>query len=262
MGFGLNMDVPAEYRGSAYKRFLPEERHVTRVCAEDVLILMLEGTLYFQENGIPAEVHAGEYYIQRRLLLQEGARPSPGAVYYYIHFLGEYCENHCSLPLRGAMFLREAHARFQRLEMLKNTGGTAVEVYAEFYAILAELKRGSGANEQTRTVHAVISRAAEDLRHNWTLPELAAMSGYSVNHLIQLFRRETGRAPYAYITELRLQAARNLLMNSDLPVTHIAEECGFSSYVNFYKAFVRACSCTPQEWRRQCRGRAENDGRE
>jgi len=262
MGYGLNLQALPKYLFSSHKYFQPGERHTRRRCGEDVLILMMEGTLYFTEDGIPTEVHPGEYCIQRRGLFQESEIPSDGAVYYYIHFLGEYCDNPDALPLRGIWQRSEETERIARLDFLQSTGGTEVETMAEFLSILSHLRRGEKESEHRRIVRELTASISEDPRHDWSLTELSSRSGYSVNHLIQLFRRETGRAPYAYITELRLQAARNLLMNSDLPVTHIAEECGFSSYVNFYKAFVRACSCTPQEWRRQCRGRAENDGRE
>ena len=56
--------------------FQPGEKHVTRICSEDVLLLMFSGVLRFVEDGVPVEVHGGEYYIQKRGLLQQGVVPS------------------------------------------------------------------------------------------------------------------------------------------------------------------------------------------
>ena len=48
---GISMQTVTTYRPSAFRRFLPGERHITRVESGDVLLLMLEGTLRFTEEG-------------------------------------------------------------------------------------------------------------------------------------------------------------------------------------------------------------------
>lgn len=85
---GLDLQKLPMYHASAHKVFRPGEKHVRRIAGEDVLILMLEGTLHFLENGEQIDLEKGEYYIQRRGLLQEGRIPSDDARYYYIHFTG------------------------------------------------------------------------------------------------------------------------------------------------------------------------------
>ena len=253
MPYGLNMDMPIKVRLFAYKYFRPDEWHCTRVCQDDVILLMLEGTLYFRENGKEMELHPGEYYIQRRQLPYDSIRPSPGAVYYYMHFTGEYCENPNALPLFGYMDPTQLRPCFTRLNHLKITHGSQMELYAEVYKILSLLKQGIHATEYRRTVNMVIDRVSEDYRKRWTLEELARISGYSVNHLIEIFRRETGCTPYAYIREMRMQAAQALLLNSELSLGHISEDCGFGSYVNFYKTFMQVHGMPPQLWRQSHR---------
>ena len=55
--------------------------------------------------------------------------------------------------------------------------------------------------------------------------------------------------PYAYILTLRLEAAKDLLRNSQLPVEQIAAACGFGSYINLYKKFKKHEHCSPAKWR-------------
>ena len=74
---------------SHYRRFRPDERHVTRISREYVLIFMLEGTLHFSEEGVPVSVTAGEWYLQVPGLLQSASRGSPAPVYYFVHFTGK-----------------------------------------------------------------------------------------------------------------------------------------------------------------------------
>jgi AraC-like DNA-binding protein len=210
---------------------------------------MMEGTLYFTEDGIAATVRPGEYYIQRRGRMQDSTVPSSGAVYYYIHFDGEYCDNSDALPLRGLWQRSEDTAHIARLDFLQSTGGTFVETESEFLAILSHLRRGEQETEHRRIVRELSACITENIRHSWSLSELSSHSGYSTNHLISIFRQETGQTPGAFLTNLRLHRARMLLLDSDMPLSRIAEECGFGGYVNFYKAFLKQNGCAPGEWK-------------
>ena len=86
--YGLDMDDLPEYCNSGFFRFRNGQKHTTRICPYDVCVIMLEGILYFNEDGKPVQVSKGEYYIQRSGLLQEGVIPSSDAFYYVIHFHG------------------------------------------------------------------------------------------------------------------------------------------------------------------------------
>lgn len=77
----------------------------------------------------------------------------------------------------------------------------------------------------------------------------------SPNRLIDLFRAETGRTPYAYLMECRLSRARTLLETTDLPVQQIARETGFGSASNFACQFRRICGMSPRAYRSGLRGK-------
>ena len=87
-----------------------------------------------------------------------------------------------------------------------------------------------------------------------SLEELAAFCGYSKNHLIRIFKEETGQTPFAYITNLRMSYACKLLENSTMTINEISENSGFGNYINFYKAFKKQLCMTPEEWRRSNSG--------
>ncbi|MGM9652607.1 MAG: helix-turn-helix domain-containing protein [Eubacteriales bacterium] len=253
MELGLDMNVTPSYRCSAWKVFQEGERHVRRVCTDDVLLLMTEGTLRFTEDGRPVRLTAGEYYIQQRGLRQEGDAPSSGARYYYIHFCGSCRTGADTLPLRGKMN-EETAPLIRQLETCRLAGGTATELAAPFCAILALLRRTGEGSARKRIVSEAACAVSRDLRVRYSLGDLARLSGYSKNQLTNIFRAETGQTPCAYMQRIRLDAARQLLENSDLPVGRIAEETGFGSYVNFYKAFCAAAGCSPAAWRKSVRG--------
>ena len=98
-----------------YKKFEPNEYHISRIVDFFVLIFMLRGSLHFYRRRRFSSVVQGkaEWYIQRKDLLQSADRPSPGAEYYYFHFKADYTQDllhRIKLPIRGT-FLHRCYFR-------------------------------------------------------------------------------------------------------------------------------------------------------
>ena len=75
--------------------------------------------------------------------------------------------------------------------------------------------------------------------------ELAELVGMSTRQLERLFRRYLNRSPKRYYMELRLQKARNLLMQTDMSVINVALACGFASPSHFSKCYRAHYNTTP-----------------
>ncbi|THD74876.1 GlxA family transcriptional regulator [Thalassobius vesicularis] len=74
---------------------------------------------------------------------------------------------------------------------------------------------------------------------------LATQVGMSTRQLERLFRRYLNRSPKRYYMELRLQKARNLLMQTDMSVINVALACGFASPSHFSKCYRAHYNTTP-----------------
>ncbi|MGY9046872.1 AraC family transcriptional regulator [Puniceibacterium antarcticum] len=74
---------------------------------------------------------------------------------------------------------------------------------------------------------------------------LATDVGLSTRQLERLFRRYLNRSPKRYYMELRLQKARNLLMQTDMSVINVALACGFASPSHFSKCYRAHYETTP-----------------
>ncbi|NSX55307.1 GlxA family transcriptional regulator [Parasulfitobacter algicola] len=74
---------------------------------------------------------------------------------------------------------------------------------------------------------------------------LAQNVGMSTRQLERLFRRYLNRSPKRYYMELRLQKARNLLMQTDMSVINVALACGFASPSHFSKCYRSHYDTTP-----------------
>ncbi|WP_245780981.1 GlxA family transcriptional regulator [Litoreibacter janthinus] len=74
---------------------------------------------------------------------------------------------------------------------------------------------------------------------------LAKEVGMSTRQLERLFRRYLNRSPKRYYMEIRLQKARNLLMQTDMSVINVALACGFASPSHFSKCYRAHYDTTP-----------------
>ena len=97
--------------------------------------------------------------------------------------------------------------------------------------------------------HPRLSRVVQAMEINIEEPIspsiLAREVGMSTRQLERLFRRYLNRSPKRYYMELRLQKARNLLMQTDMSVIEIALACGFASPSHFSKCYRAQYGTTP-----------------
>jgi len=96
----------------------------------------------------------------------------------------------------------------------------------------------------------VIERMNADLDTDLDLKTIAAESGYSRNHFLQMFRAATDCTPHQYFLRLRLEKAQSLMKNRSLRIIDIAESCGFTSQSQFSRVFRRVIGVTPRQYRR------------
>jgi AraC-like DNA-binding protein len=81
-----------------------------------------------------------------------------------------------------------------------------------------------------------------------TMDLLASLCNLSVRQLNRCFHAVYDKAPYEYLTEIRLQVARELLQNTTNTIGEIAERTGYNSIFNFSHAFKQFYGLSPSEW--------------
>jgi len=88
-----------------------------------------------------------------------------------------------------------------------------------------------------------------------TQDTLAARCGVDINYLNVLFRKQTGKTLYKYLTDVRMEHAKHLLEDSVLEVTDIASRVGYPNNNSFTRAFRTFVGMTPGAYR--CRARVQ-----
>jgi AraC family transcriptional regulator len=113
-----------------------------------------------------------------------------------------------------------------------------------------ELPRITGLQpSQMARVRALV---AEKMEAPLSVDDMARAANLSPIHFARQFKRSTGRAPYQYIIEQRVERARELL-RSDLPIAEIAVRCGFTHQEHLTRIFGRTTGLTPAAYRRSLR---------
>jgi transcriptional regulator GlxA family with amidase domain len=103
-------------------------------------------------------------------------------------------------------------------------------------------------------VLTIIELMEANIAEPLSLVELARFAGLSRRQIERLFRRTMGRSPARYYLELRLDRARHLLLQSNLPVVEVAVACGFVSASHFSKCYREFYGRSPLMERREREG--------
>lgn len=98
-------------------------------------------------------------------------------------------------------------------------------------------------------LQGVITYMQAHLDHQLPLSSLVSMSGLSPSQFARTFRAIVGKPPHAYLLELRIHRARELLESTKLPVIEVGLQCGFSQPTHFATMFKKAVGLSPREWR-------------
>jgi AraC family transcriptional regulator len=166
----------------------------------------------------------------------------------------------------GRMFDSPAiRSAFRNLWTLSEDEGAPSRLLARAAGceIMAELCRLGGAPftpvkgglapwAERRCLELMRERLSEDI----SLDELAAEAQLSSFHFARMFKQSVGVPPRVYLTRLRIERACEFLQPTDLPITEIALEVGYSSSQVFARVFLKYQNMTPSAYRRATRDTA------
>ncbi len=128
-----------------------------------------------------------------------------------------------------------------------------LEILAELCRLagspLAAVKGGLAPWAQRRSLEFMRERLSEDI----SLEQLSAEARLSPFHFARMFKQSVGVPPRVHLTRLRMEKACDLLETTDLPVTEIAQEVGYSSNQVLARVFIKHQHMSPSDYRRAVR---------
>jgi AraC-like DNA-binding protein len=146
-----------------------------------------------------------------------------------LRFLGSV-ETGADRRVLAPMYLREMVYRVLQREQ-----------YARLLAIAAT-------ESASNPVSAVLEYVRGHLSEPLTVADLAEQVSLSPSAFAHLFREVTGRSPYQFVKEMRLDKARELLVDGQFAVARVAQEVGYRSVSHFIGEFRARFGVTPRTY--------------
>lgn len=102
-------------------------------------------------------------------------------------------------------------------------------------------------------VEMVMNYISEKYSEPVRIQDVADFCGLDRSYLGKVFRQSTGLTPQRYLLEFRMSRAKELLLNTDIPVQHVSYSVGYNDPLAFSKVFRREVGMSPTEFREKCR---------
>lgn len=130
--------------------------------------------------------------------------------------------------------------------------------YQEFGTCIDNLKISMFENRTTEetdeqeehTILGIVRYMQEHLTEEISLNVLAKEFHLSASYISQLFKNEIGVNFLAYLTNIRMEQAKKLLLSTPLSIAEVSERSGYGDYRVFTKAFKKSEGVTPSQYRR------------
>lgn len=145
-------------------------------------------------------------------------------------------------------------------EFIRKDEGSALLMKSYVLQILYQLYR-EAKNPLAGTVlpqsphFSLVKRSMEfiqkNLQNKIALSQLSSLSGLSPNYFHRIFTHTLGTTPNGYITALRLEKVKEMLVKTDVPVSEIALQCGFDNIPYFSCLFKKHLNLSPGEFRKK-----------
>ena len=277
-------DTPIAFSTAGHFTAPPGAHHPDRILDSAVLLIGDTGSYPIAQDGREYHLDPDTFMILFPQHHHRGfAAASDGQSHFWCHFylplsglhpVTDKCVLHdssnrgfCVLPEYGHLRHAEKYrVLFRQLidasqASYRDKGAQAQICNAYLTVLLQELSQEciqsayDAVHPALTASHAAIERIREEFRRracteDISIAALAEAYHYNASYLTELFRMETGMTPSAYIRQLRLETAQQLLINTDAHIEVIARQCGYADPKYFMKVFRRTVGVTPSEYRR------------
>lgn len=137
-------------------------------------------------------------------------------------------------------------------ELIKERLGAAIGNHLiETYGVIGRRRRlargGLSRRNQNLTKELILNRLDSSI----SVAALADECHMSRSAFARAFKESTGKTPYQWITQARIERSQALLTNQDLSLEDIAVRCGFADHSHFTRVFSAHLGEPPSAWRRR-----------
>lgn len=244
-----------------------EDYHINRQMEGSALLLLtLAGEGEFRFRNSRTTLKRGSCFLIDTQFHHEYFPVKEGWEFKYLHFWGgdtpellAYMEPHGPVFTLDEGELGHAEAILDRIlddteeEAIEDYPALSGEIYSLIMFLIAHDRKKT--EKKKRDAADAMARVIEYIRGNYKknigAREIARSVSMSRSALFELFEITYGMPPHEYLIQYRLSLAKDMLVNTSLSVTEIAEQSGFKDIFAFSRRFKDKTGMSPSEYRRQ-----------
>lgn len=117
--------------------------------------------------------------------------------------------------------------------------------------VFSKIPKSKSENKQTPLIDKMNQYIMKNIHQNLEIETIAKQFHYSESHIRALYRAEMKLSMGAYIQEIRIHKAQEYLGSTAMPISEIAELCGYSSLYVFSNAFKKYLKISPLQYRKK-----------
>jgi len=103
---------------------------------------------------------------------------------------------------------------------------------------------------ERENINRAISYLREEYNNTFSLEDVASIANLSPYHFIRIFKSMTGKTPYDYLLDVKIEKSKNLLKLKSYTITDICFRCGFNNLEHFSSVFKRKVGILPSQFRK------------
>lgn len=224
----------------------------------NVLIYVLEGTIYVTEDETDYEINSGEMFFLKSGIHHYGKKEiSRGTRWYYIHFRDGIAPGHneeCNITLPKKLAVSPESRIINSLKRYvdfyySNAFMTKWHVNSRLYEFLTRIIEYEQPTELTLS-DKICAYLTDHYTQQFSVADLEKCFFLSYKHMAAVFRRDKGMTMQQFHTNMRINTACRLLKSTLMPIGEIAEAVGYSDALYFSRRFHAAMGISPTEYRR------------
>lgn len=192
-----------------------------------VVLLKLDPEFLQQVAEVECEIDPGRYEVQEVF-----GSPDP-----QLFALGKQLVNNLGIEGEAGVTRAEALATQLAVHLLRRYGAASISALKPIPKL------------SPRNLQRALDYIDANLREDISLAGVARALSMSPGHFAHAFKESTGSAPHRFVIARRIELAKSLLRDTDLPITQIAHQIGCASHSHFSVIFLRMTGRTPRSFR-------------
>ncbi|WP_312699915.1 helix-turn-helix domain-containing protein [Sedimentibacter sp.] len=247
------VDMPAgQHSHSEYEFMMPLSDNVTSVIDDNEIILEKQKLTPFnpwQKHGVPEDTKINRLVCIscKKELLEDILYDGFGKTSILFENTSFDVSNNIHFLL--GMFVEESVSKKQGYHIIQDN-----LVRMLFTEIIRCSKNSINTDSSVTAEKIGINRAADFLKEQYavdfSIEQASRVAGLSTFYFIRAFKEHTGKTPYAFYMEAKIEKAKELLKLKKLSITDVALETGFSNAGHFSTVFRRKTGVTPTEYKK------------